>query len=459
MSDNHYFVEQERKRFFLLSPSQVLVLGFAIVILIGALILTLPQTSTKGDGLSFLDALFTATSATCVTGLIVTDTGTHFNTFGQIVVILLIQIGGLGFMSMSLLMSMLLGQKIGLRSRILAKESFNQLNLAGIVKMTQKVLAMTLTIELIGAVILTLAWMREVPFSKAVYYGIFHSISAFCNAGFDLMGNYSSITAYQNDWLIPITIACLIILGGLGFTVINEVCNYRRQKYLSLHTKMVLQVTGWLILVGTVLIFFLELQNGKTIANLSLSAKIINSFFQSVTCRTAGYNTLPLGEMTTASLFIMVILMFIGASPGSTGGGIKTSTFGSMLLAIKATIYGQEDIEYSGKRISREIVRRAFALTALALFLIVVATLIMSLSESHINTRNSFLKLLFEVVSAFGTVGLSTGITPTLTPIGKMVLIAMMFIGRLGPLTIAVALAVNKKKKAFRYPEDRIIVG
>jgi len=443
-----------------LSPAQVLVIGFALVILLGALLLTLPQASASGHRLPFLDALFTATSATCVTGLVVVDTGTHFTILGQLVILSLIQVGGLGFMSMSILIAMLMGQKIGLRSRLLVQEAFNQLSPAGMVKLTRKVFVTTLTIEFIGAIILSLRWLREFPAPRAFYYGFFHSISAFCNAGFDLLGDFRSLTPYQEDPVISLTVAFLIILGGLGFTVINELYKYPKQKYLSLHSKMVLRVTGLLLLVGTILIFLLEYTNPQTLAPLSFGGKLLTSFFQSVTCRTAGYNTLIIGQMTNASLFVMVILMFIGASPGSTGGGIKTSTFGAMLLAIKSTINGQDDVEFNEKRISREIVRRSFAITALAMFLVIIATIILNVSEAGaVQNNRSFLNLLFEVVSAFGTVGLTTGITPHLTPVGKLLIIIMMFIGRLGPLTIAVALAARRKKGSFRYPEDKIIVG
>lgn len=443
-----------------LSPAQVLVLGFVAVILVGACLLTLPQTSQTGKGLSFIDALFTATSATCVTGLVVVDTGTYFNLFGQLTILSLIQIGGLGFMSMSLLIAMLMGHKIGLRSRILAQESFNQLNLSGIVNLTRRVILMTFAIEIIGGFILMLAWMREFPLPKAMYYGIFHSISAFCNAGFDLMGHFSSLTRYQSQPVIPLTIAFLIILGGLGFTVLNELYNYPKQKYLSLHSKMVLRVTTVLIIVGTILILILEFTNNQTLGPLNLWAKTLNAFFQSVTCRTAGYNTISIADTTNATTLIMILLMFIGASPGSTGGGIKTTTLGSMILAVRSTINGQDDVEFAGKRISREIARRAFAITALALLLVIIAVIAINITEvPYERDGRTFLNLVFEVVSAFGTVGLSTGITPTLTSGGKLLLITMMFIGRVGPLTVAVALAARRKKSTFRYPEDRIIVG
>lgn len=439
----------------------MLVIGFAAVIVLGAALLTLPQASADGKSLPFLDALFTATSATCVTGLVVVDTGTHFTLLGQLIIITLIQLGGLGFMSMSILIAILMGQKIGLRSRILVQESFNQLNLAGVVKLTKKVIATTLAIEFIGAVLLTLAWSKYLPFPKALYFGFFHAISSFCNAGFDLVGEFRSVTIYNNDPTICLPIAFLIILGGLGFTVINEVINYPKQKYLSLHSKMVLRVTAVLLIVGTILFFLLEYYNSHTLAPLSFSSKWLNAFFQSVTSRTAGYNSIAIGEMTNASLFVMVILMFIGASPGSTGGGIKTSTFGAMLLAIRANINGQEDAEFCERRISRESVQRSFTVTALAMFLVIIATIILNVSETGIVQQGgqSFLNLLFEVVSAFGTVGLTTGITTQLSPIGKLLIAALMFIGRLGPLTVAVALAARKRKSSLRYPEDKIIVG
>lgn len=443
----------------ILTPAQVLVIGFAVIILVGALLLTLPQASQDGQRLAFIDALFTATSATCVTGLVVVDTGSHFTLLGQLIILVLIQIGGLGFMAMSILIAMVMGQKIGLRSRMLAQEAFNQMNLAGVVNLTRRIVLITIFIEVIGAIILSARWSLDFPLGTAIYYGIFHSISAFCNAGFDLMGDFGSLTIYQGDWVVNLTIISLFILGGLGFVVLSELYNYPKYKYLSLHSKMVLRVTAILSLVGLVLIFALEYFNTRTLYSLSFTNKLLVSFFQSVTTRTAGYNTLIIGDMTDASLFIMIILMFIGASPGSTGGGIKTTTFGAMLLAVRSTINGQEDVEFSGKRISREIVRRAFAITVIALFLITIVTTILSVTESENIVGRDFIRVLFEVVSAFGTVGLSTGITPDLTPIGKILLSMVMFMGRLGPLTIAVALAYRRKKSIFRYPEDRIIVG
>jgi len=273
------------------------------------------------------------------------------------------------------------------------------------------------------------------------------------------MGDFRSLTPFQKDPIIVLTVACLIILGGLGFTVINELYNYPKQKYLSLHSRMVLKVTAFLIVVGTILVFVLEYFNSNTLLPLSFSGKLMNSFFQSVTTRTAGYNTLLIGELTDASLFIMIILMFIGASPASTGGGIKTTTFGAMLLAVRSTINGEDDVGFISKRISREIVRRAFAITGLAILLVCTVTTILSVTESGHVLGRDFVRILFEVVSAFGTVGLSTGITPDLTPTGKILISMMMFIGRLGPLTIAIALAYRRKKSLFRYPEDRIMVG
>lgn len=434
-------------------------IGFGVIIFIGSLILTLPQASRDGQPLPFIDALFTATSATCVTGLVVVDTADHFTLLGQLVILALIQIGGLGFMAMSILIAIVMGHKIGLRSRMMAQEAFNQLSIAGIVNLTRKIVIMTLIIEFIGGVILSLRFAWDLPLGTAVYYGLFHAVSAFCNAGFDLMGDFNSLTQYQQDPVVTFTIASLIVLGGLGFVVLNELYNYRRHKYLSLHSRMVLRVTAGLILIGAGIIFILEFFNPNTLYPLSLNWKITNAFFQSITARTAGFNTLAIDKMNDATLFIIVILMFIGASPGSTGGGIKTTTFGAMFLAVKSTINGKEDVEFGRKRISREIVRRAFAITALAVFVLITITTILSVTESdHIGGRD-FIRVLFEVVSAFGTVGLSTGITPALTPVGKILLSILMFVGRLGPLTIAIALAYRRKKSVFRYPEDRIIVG
>lgn len=442
------------------TPSRILVLGFASVILIGACLLIMPLASMEGQSLRFLDALFTATSAVCVTGLVVVDTGSYFNTFGQFVIISLIQIGGLGFMTFSTSIAMVLGKKIGLKERILIQESFNQFSLAGLVRLIRNVLLLTVVFEFLGGAILSIRFLFDYPIDRALAFGFFHSVSAFCNAGFDLFGQvfgeFTSLTHYVNDWTINLTIGGLIILGGMGFPVIIELFKYPQTRHLSLHTKLVVKITAMLLIMGTIIIFLLEMTNLKTIAGLDSSGKILGALFQSITPRTAGYNSLDMTQLRIGTWFILIILMFIGASPSSTGGGIKTTTFGVLLAAVIATIHGKEDAEVAERRIAKDLVYKAMTITMLALSWVALVTLVMSLMEPH-----TFIQLLFEVVSAFGTVGLTTGITPLLCDISKILILITMFIGRLGPLTIMLALAhANQANQAvIKYIEDRIIIG
>ena len=437
-----------------ISPAQLFVIGFGAIIFLGAFLLTLPVATVDGNGLFFIDALFTATSATCVTGLVVVDTGTTFTTFGQLTILAMIQIGGLGFMTVATLLTLILGRKISFRQRLLIQESLNHLSVEGVVKLVQKVLIFTLVFESAGALILTLYWAKEMGWSQALYFGIFHSVSNFNNAGFDVVGNFRSLTPYVSDWVVNLVIITLIIAGGIGFVVIAELVEYRQRRKLSMHTKVVLSMTAFLTLLGTVLIFAFEFTNPKTLAPLDWSGKILGSLFQSVCTRTDGANTLPIGDMHQSSLFLMIILMFIGASPGSTGGGIKTTTFATLLGAVWAMIRGQGDVVFFKQRIHESKVYKALTIVFAALTLIIVVTMILCITE-----KGDFLMILFETTSAFGTVGLSMGLTPELTAFGKVMISFMMFAGRVGPLTVAFALSWDRKKKHFRYSEGKIIIG
>lgn len=441
-----------------LSPSQVLALGFAGLILLGALLLTMPMASKDGQSLSFLNALFTATSAVCVTGLVVVDTGSHFTPFGQFVIIFLIQVGGLGFMTFSTLAAILIGKKIGLKERMVIQESFNQDTLAGLVKLTRNVLWVTLIIEGAGGLILTLRFLADFPLGRALAFGFFHAVSSFCNAGFDLFGqvfgSYSSITHYVDDWIVTLTVGGLIILGGIGFPVIMELVRFPRKKRLSLHSKLVIVMTVVLIGVGALLIFLIEFANPKTIGGLSVSGKFLGALFQSITPRTAGYNSLDISKLRTGTWFIMIILMFIGASPSSTGGGIKTTTFGVLVATIITSIKGRQDAELFERHIPTDIIYKAITILTIALSWVSVATLVMSLVEPY-----AFIRLFFEVMSAFGTVGLTTGITPDLTVISKIIIIITMFIGRVGPVTILIALSRTEKHNSVKFVEERLMIG
>lgn len=437
------------------SPAQVLVFGFTALILFGAALLTLPVATRDGAGLPFIDALFEATSATCVTGLVVVDTATTFTFFGQTVILLLIQFGGWGIMTLATIVFLFLGRRISLRRRLVMREALNQLTLEGIVRLTRYVIGVSLVIEGAGAVLLSLRFIPEFGLSQGVWASVFHAVSAFCNAGFDVIGGFRSLTPFVGDPLVVLTVAGLIIVGGIGFTVIADVYRHRRFSCLSLHSKLALSVTAGLLLAGTVLIYFFERGNEQTLRGLPPGPQVLASFFHSVTPRTAGFNTLNVGAMTDSSLILSIILMFIGASPSSTGGGIKTTTFGALALAVLAVVRGKDEVVAFSRRLPTMIIYRALAIAVISLGLVIVVTMALDASQPHL----TFLPLLFETTSAFGTVGLSTGVTPSLTKLGKLLIIGTMFAGRVGPLTLAVALGQRATRASLRYPEDKVMVG
>lgn len=436
-----------------LNPYQVLTLGFAALIFFGAFLLMTPWAAATGRPTPFIDALFTSTSAVCVTGLVVVDTGTHWSLFGQLVIIALIQFGGLGIMAMATLFAIMLGKRIHLRERLLMQEALNQLSMSGVVRLMLYVIKATLLIEFAGGTILAVRWYQDLGW-QGVYFGYWHAVSSFCNAGFDLFGGFKSLTGYVEDWTVNLTVSSLIILGGLGFTVLADIWTNRSFSKLELHSKVVLVTTVGLIAGGALLIFLIEADNPATLANLSWQGKLLGSYFQSVSPRTAGYNTLDIGKLEDATLFFMVLLMFIGASPTSTGGGIKTTTFAVMLSAIYAMIRGREEAEIFHRRISQQLVYKAFSVMFIASLLVIAITMLLSVTEGA-----PFLNLLFEVVSAFGTVGLTAGITPTLSISGKILIILTMFAGRVGPVTLALAIALRQNKDTIRYPEGKVIIG
>lgn len=400
-----------------------------------------------------VDALFTATSATCVTGLVVNDTGTYFSLFGQLVIMTLIQIGGLGFMTMATLFALVLRKKISLKERLVLQEAMNQISLEGIVRLIRKVMIYAFATEATAAVIYALRFSRDMNPGKAVYYGIFHAVSLFNNAGFDLFGN--SLINYVEDPVINIVSIFLIVTGGLGFVVIADLLDCAKSKRrLSLHTKVVLTATVALISVGALVVFVFEYTNAKTLGSLDLTGKIWASLFQAVTPRTAGANTLNIGDLRQATQFFLIMLMFIGASPGSTGGGIKTTTFMTLIGAIISMARGKEDIVMFRFRLARDRIYKAVTITLLSMFLIIAISMVLSATEDH-----HLLMILFETTSAFGTVGLSMGLTAKLTLFGKIMIIITMFIGRLGPLTLTYALGKKKDKELYRHPEGKIIIG
>lgn len=435
-----------------LTPPQALVLGFAALIGLGSLMLSLPVATETGEPLPFLDALFTATSAVCVTGLVVVDTASTFSLFGEWVILGLIQVGGLGFMTVGVLFAILLGKKLGMKSRLLLQQTFQQNQLQGLVRLALLVSGITLLIESAGFILLSLRWIPEWGWSQGMYLSLFHSISAFNNAGFDLFGN--SLISYVGDPWINATVAGLFILGGIGFVVIGEIMQYRHTRRISLHTRLVLTVTGALIVVGTALLLAIEWKNPATLAPLPPETKWWAAFFQAVTPRTAGFNSLHIPDLYPASQLIIILLMVIGASPSSTGGGIKTTTFILVLLAVWSMIRGRSDVVIFRRRIPYEVVYRALTILVTSLTLILLITVLLTLTE-HANLMSA----LFETVSAAGTVGLSIGLTAELTPVGKLLLMIAMFAGRLGPMTLAFAIAQKQTPSSIRYPEEKPLVG
>jgi trk system potassium uptake protein TrkH len=434
------------------TPGQVLVVGFAGLILLGSLILMLPWATAPGQTTAYIDALFTATSAVCVTGLITVLTATQWTFFGKVVVLSLIQMGGLGIMTMSALFMLLLGRRFSLKERLVMQEALGLSNLAGLVRLTKYILMVTFLFEGTGALLLFLRFRFDMPSLQAAWFAVFHSISAFCNAGFDLFGD--SLVRYVSDWQVSLTIAGLIIFGGLGFFVIVEAYQVKGHWHkLSVHSRLAIVVTGLLLVTGTLLIYILEYDNPFTLKPLSAGAKWLASFFHSVTPRTAGYNTLPVDKMTPGALLVTIILMFIGASPGGTGGGIKTTTFAVLLLTVTAITGGSERLAFN-KRIPRDTVEKSLAIAFISLSMLVGVVLVLLTTE-----KKPLMDLLFEATSAFGTVGLSTGVTPQLTTVGKLGIILLMYSGRVGPLTLAMALAQHGPHPAVRHPEERVMVG
>ncbi|MDF2653314.1 MAG: Ktr system potassium transporter [Paenibacillus sp.] len=437
------------------TSSRVILLSFAIPILLGAILLALPVSSASGSSISWLDALFTSTSAVCVTGLVVVDTGTAYSLFGQIVIMCLIQIGGLGFMTYSVLVAVVLGKKIGLKDRLLIQQSTNALSTQGVVKLSLGIFAAAVVIEAFGAIILTIRWMGDMDFITALYYGIFHSVSSFNNAGFGLWSD--SLSRYVGDPLINIVIPLLFIMGGLGFTVILDLWKNRSWRKLSLHSKIVLSTSAILCAGGFLVITTIESFNPDTFGALTGSEKMWAGFFQGVVTRTAGFNTIDIASMMTASQFFMIFLMFIGASSGSTGGGIKTTTFVVLLLTLISIVTGKRDVQIMHRRIPQSIIMRALAVMVISVGVVIAATFLLTLTEHSL--QKDFMEVLFEVTSAFGTVGLSMGLTPELSALGKLIIILTMFIGRLGPLTLAFALSQKQSREKFRYLEEKVLIG
>lgn len=422
-------------------PARLIALGFAAVILFGAFLLMLPCSVRDDAEVHFIDALFTSTSAVCVTGLIAIDTADHFTPIGQALLAALIQIGGLGVTSIGVGLIIAAGRKVSFKSRLMVKEALNVDNYKGLVRLVKAVLIMTLCFEFVGAVLSFMVFSRDYPLGHALGISIFHSIAAFNNSGFDVLGGLRNLTPYQDSILLNLTTAFLIIFGGIGFLVILDLLKHRRFSKLSLHSKVVIVTSMFLIIAGTLLL--------KSTEDITW----LGAFFQSVSTRTAGFSTYAIGDFTDAGLFIMCILMFIGASPGSTGGGIKTSSFFVMVQEIRS-IYNKKPVQAFHRSISHQNISKAFQITFLSIGVVCIAVVAMCILEPEY----SLMQILFEVISAFGTVGLSTGITPELGMAGKIVIILVMFTGRVGAMTL-ISMWTNRKEPNARYSEETVMIG
>ncbi|ETI88901.1 MAG: TrkH family potassium uptake protein [Clostridium butyricum] len=436
--------------------SQISAISFMSIILIGALLLTLPISSRSGEATPCIDALFTSASATCVTGLVVYDTYTHFSLFGQIVILSLIQIGGLGFMIIATLFSLMLKRKIGLKERGMLQESVSTIHIGGIVRLTKHILFGTVIFEAIGAIILALRFYPDMGLKQGLYNGVFHSISAFCNAGFDLMGRFepsSSLTLYSGDIVVNLVIMSLIVVGGVGFLVWEDIftnklkfCKYR------LHTKIVLVVTATLIIVPAIIFYSIERTN--SFAGMGTTESWLASFFQSITPRTAGFNTVNIAELSEGSILLTIILMVIGGSPGSTAGGVKTTSFAVIILSLIASIRHTEDINVFNRRLERDVIKKAYDVITIYFMCCALAVLLICALQPF-----GLKEVFFEVVSALSTVGMSTGITPDLNSLSKFIITLLMFFGRVGSLSVALVFSEKKEYIPIRKPVEKISIG
>ncbi|MCF7619651.1 TrkH family potassium uptake protein [Bacillus sonorensis] len=431
------------------SPSQLLVLVFLFFILLGTLLLKLPLATHVP--MSWIDTLFTAASAMTVTGLAVVDTGRDFTLFGQLMILILIQVGGLGIMSFAVLIFIMLGKKIGLKERLLIQQSLNQTSIGGIIKLIRSLFFYSFSIEILAMAILAFQWVPEYGWNRGMFYSLFHSVSAFNNAGFSIWPD--SLMRYEGNPLVNIVITLLFITGGIGFTVLSDIWHKRNFKQLSLHSKLMIWGTFIINIMAMIIVFSLEYQNQKTLGTLPLDEKLWGSYFQAVTPRTAGFNTLDIGSLHESTLTLMLLLMFVGAGSASTGGGIKLTTFIVILLSAASFLKGKNRISIARKTIKDKAVIRSLAISTISILFILSAVFILNITEPK-----PFLHILFEIVSAFGTVGLSMGITAELSPVGKLLIAFIMFLGKLGPLTLAFSLA-RPEQENIRYSSEDILTG
>ncbi|MFW2331000.1 MAG: TrkH family potassium uptake protein [Nitrospinota bacterium] len=448
-----------------LEPSELLTLLFLLFIAIGTLALKLPIATY--DGISFIDALFTATSAACVTGLMVVDLSSTFTMFGQIVILILIQVGGLGIMTFSVLFTLVIGKSLSMRQSLLVFDSFDISNRLSIFDLISKIIKLTLLIELIGGIALFIRWMPEYGIGQGLYYAIFHAVSGFCNAGITLFSD--NLLSFADEGTVPVTIALLSIIGSLGFITIVELYlrlklklfSDKRLPSLSLQTKIILSYSFVLVVGGGLLIVLME--SGNLFANMSFLEKLSKAFFVTFSSRTAGFNTVEIGLFTNGTLAILIILMIIGASPGSVGGGIKITTFGVLIGLAQARFFGYEKPSAFKRTIPDIVVTRSIAILFISTQILVIYTILLLITETggvqSAASKEMFLAVVFDVVSAFGTVGMSAGATEQLSELGKLLISSLMLIGRLGPLTITIAVAKKPTKGDYQYAEENIMVG
>lgn len=452
------FLLRIRRFFGKFSPMQIIVLVFLAIILAGSGLLCLPAASKNGEPTPFLTALFTATSCTCVTGLALVDTFTHWSGFGQAVMLVLIQIGGLGFMTIVALFFFAADRKIGLKQRLIMAQSLGMDSPGGVVTMVRLVLKRTMLLEGTGAVLLTLRFCMEMPFGKALWWGVFHSVSAFCNAGFDVMGAVEqggSLVNYVGDPVVNLVVMALITLGGLGFFVWEDLLKKRRFRKLSTHSKLVLVISAALTFSGAVAFAGLEWNNPATLGSLPAGQKLLAALFQSVTTRTAGFYTMPQGELTGASLAVTDLLMFIGGSSGSTAGGVKTVTMGVLLLSVFATARGRSRVTVFRRTIPAKQVSDAVSVVAMAFLLAFGSAVCLSVTNGL-----DFSDCLYETVSAIATVGLTTGITPQLNAMSHLILIVLMFFGRVGIMTISLGfLLSDRAEERYKLADAKVLIG
>lgn len=453
-------MNKEKRWPFKIHPIQFIALGFGVIILIGSLLLTLPMFTNSGEGTPFIDALFTATSATCVTGLTTLTTSEHWNMGGQLIILGLIEVGGLGFMMMPFIFFAVMKRKVGLMTRIIISESLNLDGLSGVIKLMYYILRFAIGFQLLGAILLAVDFIPTYGIGKGIWYAIFHSISAFCNAGFDLFGD--SLVGFQGNAYVLLVISGLIIAGGLGFIVWQDLMAFRKTKKLSLHSKLALTVSISLLIFGTI-VFYISESGGRFIVNdTSPINRFANMLFMSVTARTAGYYSVDYGNVSQAGILFTIVLMFIGGTSGSTAGGLKTTTFGVLLIQTISMLKGRVHAEAFHRTIRPSVVSRALTLFFITLTLCIAVTMVMSVTEVLPRFRG-IEYLLFETFSAFGTVGLTMGLTPSLSLMGKLLIIALMYIGRVGILTVGFSLTMRLMKKAngghYKLPEESVIIG